>query len=730
LKAGRGEPPKIQNMTEGKQSKRAAAWLRGHPEPFVFSAYFLITVFMTYPAITLFHRTYAEPMDPLGSIWELWWLRFSFHNHIAVSPMRLVAVPFGVTLDIYKADPLYGLTRRALTLVFTETVTYNVLLLLFYTAAAVACYYLVRHLTDSRPAAAVCGVIFAFSPYMLAHGKEHLSLLATGWIPLFALLVVRAWKSRTFASIAVCGLAYIALTAFNYQYGLLTGAFAVVFLATIYLTGRPWARGKRDRAVIWKALPVVAVVVAAVVLMLVSLSGSPQGQKKAAVSAYQYSARPWDYFIPPAEGALFGGLTHGFITSHLHGGFIAENSLFLGYVPLALALVAIAAAGLRRRAAALETAFFSVSDSRRLVCAFTASAAVAFLLSMPPSATVGSARVYLPSHLVFKVLPQFRAFARFGVIVTLCVAVLAGYGIKVILLNRRFSRRATVVASLLALLILLEFTIVPPFYVLDTDRADGYSRWLEKHGAGGAAAVYPLYAKDDFDNYAYFFQQRLHGRELVNGADPGSEAEMYRQSVLDLYNEATPGLLKRLGADYLVVLPDLLAEKGPPHQNYTFPTDFEPSRLPDGLVKTAVPEGAVIYEITAEPADFVPLFGAGSYEPYMDPEGSFWHPAQNRVLVDIQSDLEGPAACDLRFRMMSARSLSRVEFRLGGLGVGQAEVPVWPVDVVLRGVVLEPGNNTVVIESDGDKARLTNIPRYSVVSAAMMIGGIVVERQR
>ncbi len=704
--------------------------LRAHPEPLVFVGYFLITVLMTYPAITLLHRTYAEPMDPLGSIWELWWLRHSFINHLPVSPMRLVAVPFGATVDPYGADPLFGLTTRALTLVFTETVTYNILLLLSYVAAAVACYYLVRRLTDSRPAAAVSGVIFGFSPYMLSHGKEHLSLLATGWIPLFALLLVKAWKSRTFASIALCGLVYVALTAYNYQYGLLTGAFAVVFIAAVYLTGRPWRRRERDFALLWKTLPVAALVTVVIVLMLVSLSGSPQGRKKASVSAYQYSARPWDYFMPAAEGAIFGSLTDGFITSHLHGGFIAENSLFLGYVPLALALVALAAASMRRRAAALESGSFNVSESRRLVAAFSAVAGAAFLLSMPPSVTVGGSRVYLPSHLVFKVLPQFRAFARFGALVALCVAVLAGYGVKVVLENRRLAGMSGVVALLLALVILLEFTIVPPFHALDTADADGYSRWLEARGAGGAAAVYPMYAKDDFDNYAYFFQQRLHGRELVNGADPGSDAEMYRQSILDLYNAATPGLLKRLGARYVVVLPDLLAEQGPPHQNYTFPTEFEPSRLPAGLVETARPEGAVVYEITAGPADFVPLFGAGSYEPYMDPEGSFWHPARNRVLVDIQSDLEAPAACDVSFRMMSARSASRVTFSLRGATVGQAEVPPWPVDVVLRGVTLEPGNNVLVIESDGREARLTHIPRYSGVSAAMMIGGILVEPQR
>jgi len=47
----------------------------------------------------------------------------------------------------------------------------------------------------------------------------------------------------------------------------------------------------------------------------------------------------------------------------------------------------------------------------------------------------------------------------------------------------------------------------------------------------------------------------------------------------------------------------------------------------------------------------------------------------------------------------------------------------------LRGVLLEPGHNTLVIESDGDRRALA-YPRYSGVSAAMMIGSVVVEQQR
>jgi hypothetical protein len=732
---------------EQENGTRAADRLTRKPEALVFSGYALVTALMTYPAVTLLSRTYAERRDPLGGLWWFWWLRYSFYRHMAANPMPLAAVPFGVSIKPYRTDPLNGLLVRGLTIVFNETVTYNILLLLSYLTAAIACYYLVRYLTGRRSAAAVSGLIFAFCPYMLVQGKEHLSLVLTMWIPIFVLLLIKAWRKRTAASIAACGVSFVVLALFNFQYGLFSGIFTVTFLLVAWIAGRPWRRRKpSSMSILPKATAAAVVVVlsAAIVLLLAR-------------------ARPWDYFIPHAEGALFGGITNRFIAAHLHGGFLVENSLFLGYIPLLLAVVGAVGVLARRRrgAAALETGGGAEaqngtpaegslaggrhvtrssteqpvegppgeSETRRFVWGFVIAGVIGFLFSMPPTAKVLGIKLYFPSYFLFKVIPQFRAYARFGIITMICVVVLAGYGISFLEARGFFGRRRTLIVALLSALVLLEFTIVPPFYSLDTAKTTAYYRWLQRQPGKPIAAVYPLYVEDDFYNYGYFFQQRIHKKSLVNGAQSTGFGDLYRQSILDITNPATPGLLKNLGTKYVLVITGLYASPIV-HTNYVFPTNMSEDKIAPGLLPVQRFGDCFVCEVTAQPAEFVPIFDAGSYTPYNDPEGKFWHPCIEYAVVSIESKLKQPAVCDIRLRVMSARSSSTVTFELNGRTVSTVEAQVWPVDVSMSRVILNPGKNTLLVKSDGKLALLTEVPGYSKAAAAMMLSDIQVEARQ
>src|SRR5688500_5816811 len=53
-----------------------------------------------------------------------------------------------------------------------------------------AAYFLMRHLTGSRPASAAAAVLYPFCPYVLSH-LSHIQLLMTGGVPLALLLLHR-----------------------------------------------------------------------------------------------------------------------------------------------------------------------------------------------------------------------------------------------------------------------------------------------------------------------------------------------------------------------------------------------------------------------------------------------------------------------------------------------------------------------------------------------------------
>ena len=53
---------------------------------------------------------------------------------------------------------------------------------------------------------------------------------------------------------------------------------------------------------------------------------------------------------------------------------------------------------------------------------------VGILFSMPPYWNFGIFKIYFPSFFMYKILPMFRAYARFGILVMLSISVLAGIG--------------------------------------------------------------------------------------------------------------------------------------------------------------------------------------------------------------------------------------------------------------------------------------------------------------
>jgi hypothetical protein len=354
---------------------------------------------------------------------------------------------------------------------------------------------------------------------------------------------------------------------------------------------------------------------------------------------------------------------------------------------------------------------------------------VAFIFSMPPTAKVFGVKLYMPSHILFKVVPQFRAYARFGIIVMMCVAVLAGYGTALLAHKVRSRKYRALLLALLMAMVLLEFTIVPPFRSLDTAKITDYFRWLKNQPGKPVAAVYPLFEGNHFDNYYYLFQQRLHRKKLINGSRMEDPGDVYRWAILDITNPGTPGLLKARGTDYVMVIPDLYSAQAV-QANYVFPSAFDESRVAPGLRLVRRFSDCLVYKVTAPPADFVPLFTGGSFTPYRDPAGDFWYPGTNKVTVRIQSRLKHPAVCDIRLRMKSTTASSRVTFTLNGRLLTEVRAPVRPVDVVLGDVTVEPGRNTLEIDSDGPSRRLTEIPLYAEANAAVFISDIQVERKR
>jgi len=320
-----------------------------------------------------------------------------------------------------------------------------------------------------------------------------------------------------------------------------------------------------------------------------------------------------------------------------------------------------------------------------------------------------------------------RAWARFGLGVYFSVAVLAGYGVAVLMKRVRWSRAGKVVAVvIISILVLLEFSIIPPFHSLNTASTTDYYTWLKNRPAGTVVAIYPFFEFDDFSNYSYLFNQRLHQKKMVNGAQPDTGAENTRQIVLDITNPSTPGILKRLGVDYVLAIPSLYKEGN--HMNYVNPIAFDARTVPSTLKEVKKFADCFAYEDTAPPAEFVPSFIAGAYQSVLSSDGKTWHPGTGHVTVDIRSYASGPAVCDVRFQAIAPQRHGNIRFSLDGQDSGTHELQIWPSEFIIKGVTLKPGSNFLTFRADSPAAAVPQVPGATSADANVLIGDVTVTR--
>jgi len=184
--------------------------------------------------------------------------------------------------------------------------------------------------------------------------------------------------------------------------------------------------------------------------------------------------------------------------------------LFPGFLTVGLAGVGLAAVGLRGRARTGRPAKSTDPAGRhgQAVALYTLIGVLACWVSLGPSGGLYT--------VLFDVIPGFgmlRAPARFGIVVALSLAVLAGVGVT----RLARGRRAGWVATGLVLAALAELAAVPyPHY--DAPQFPAAYQMLARLPAG-PVAEFPFFKERlDFPRHSYYLVgSTLHWRPLVNG---------------------------------------------------------------------------------------------------------------------------------------------------------------------------------------------------------------------
>ncbi len=138
--------------------------------------------------------------------------------------------PVGIDLMDNTTMPLLGVLGAPITFIFGPIATLNVMMALGFSASAMAFFVMARGFTSWWPAAFVGGLLYGFSPFVVAEGVAHLFLVFNVVPPLIILVIhrfVRADYSSPWLYGAALGGCYLA------QFYISTEAFASLVVISL-----------------------------------------------------------------------------------------------------------------------------------------------------------------------------------------------------------------------------------------------------------------------------------------------------------------------------------------------------------------------------------------------------------------------------------------------------------------------------------------------------------------
>ena len=444
---------------------------------------------------------------------------------------------------------------------------YNLVLLLSFVLSGLGAYLLVRRLTGSSAAGLIAGVLFAFSSYRLTNLAQA-QLLTTQWMP-FTLLALFHLLRRPRPRFLFAFVLFFCLQALSsFYYAILLALTVVAF--TLWEIGRlgigklgighwelgigNWELGIEHwslgigKLVIYLSLAAIlcALIIAPFVRPYFRVQRE-MGFERTLADSEPFSASLKQYLMVPPGSVLHGRWLPA-DAAPLPGGY-PPDALFPGLVATALA-----AWGLLRGKGRTRWFFFLL-----LLAAFILSLGPRLYLAPGVPANLD---LTLPYAWLYALVPGFKALrapVRFNALVTLALAVLAGYGVSGIEGGRKTGRRSLPIYLLLVYSILAAW-VYPAARITPVpvgDRVPPVYRWL----AGQPVDVIlelPLAFTPGGPRLDYQYLSTYHWRTTPDGYS-GFVPPRHGQIVYEMErfpSERSVSLLQALGVEYVIVHTD------------------------------------------------------------------------------------------------------------------------------------------------------------------------------
>lgn len=459
-----------------ESSQRA---LRQHVGAFFLFVAIALVVFRPLVANFTTHVT-GNGIDDPALAWNLWWVKYSLVDLLNPDIFHVgwMFHPVQINLAFYTLTPLNALLSIPLQAAFGLVVANNLLLLFSFVLSAFGAYLLARSIVvpllqrDLRPrenrdmlrgmvwlGCVLAGAIYAFAaPKVFYASLGQYNIASTQWIPFCAYYVIQLAAPQSMRSALRFGALAALFLVFQAWSELTYASFLLIFYGLAFVLGL-WNAARRADVHLGavfagfatSAMLFVAGIAPILWAMLPDLRS--EGDFFASASSSSSGGGFADLFSADLAGYLVPTRLNSFV-----GDWVASlpfpsefgQQLFLGYVTIAVAITGLAWLWRRNR----TTAVF-----------WGSSTLLFWLLTLGPTLRWMGSDTGIPGpFLLVSQLPFFSANrypSRYGVLLLLCVGVLAAAGIAALTLwvvHRNWSlnaRKGVLAGATVVLLVLL-----------------------------------------------------------------------------------------------------------------------------------------------------------------------------------------------------------------------------------------------------------------------------------
>ncbi|HLI45031.1 MAG TPA: hypothetical protein VKU92_11275 [Acidimicrobiales bacterium] len=220
------------------------------------TAFFLLVGFLCYwpDSPIASGRIVTRPTSDLAQgLWFVEWFAFALTHGLNPFYTHYLLAPKGANLALDNTAPLLSLLVMPVTLLAGPLAAFNLLFRLGVGLSGASTYFMLRRYTSWWPAAALGGLVFELSPYLMGHAHRHDFLTFVVFVPMLVLLVDDwLWSCRRgpVASGLLVGL--VAALQFLVSVEVLAGT-AVVLAGTVAVLAARHRQAVRSRlARLWK----------------------------------------------------------------------------------------------------------------------------------------------------------------------------------------------------------------------------------------------------------------------------------------------------------------------------------------------------------------------------------------------------------------------------------------------------------------------------------------------